>query len=153
MTTRPSGIRALHRDPGALTLVLVGGALGTAARYGCELAWPAASGQWPWATFMINVSGAFLLGVLLQGLSGAGTDTGSRRRARLLLGSGFCGAFTTYSTFSLETVNLGRSGGSAAAAVVYPLASVAAGLLAAFLGIVFGHRVSGALSGRSEGAR
>ena len=63
---------------------------------------------WPWATFMINLAGAFILGALLEGLARSGGDTGWRQRVRLFAGTGFCGAFTTYSTLALEVSLLGQ---------------------------------------------
>ena len=136
MTTRP-----VHRDAGALGLVLLGGAAGTAARYGVERGWPTAAGEWPWATSTVNIVGAVVLGMLLQALIGAGPDTGVRRRIRLLVGSGFCGAFTTYSTLALETVTSVRADAPVLAAL-YVLISLSVGVCAAFVGIVLGHRLS-----------
>lgn len=135
-----TGPRALHRDPAALSLVFVGGALGTAARYGAETTWPA-EGGWPWATFVVNLLGAFVLGLLLEALLRRGPDLGRRRRLRLLAGSGFCGAFTTYSAFALESVDLIR-GGETATAAAYLVSTVILGVIAAFAGIVVGARIS-----------
>ncbi len=84
----------------------------------------------PWGTFAVNVSGAFLLGVL----TGATLYHGLGPLPRAAVGTGFCGAYTTFSTFSYETVRLLEEG-SIAAASVSALASVAVGLLAAAAGI------------------
>ncbi|MFH1155028.1 MAG: fluoride efflux transporter CrcB [Pseudomonadota bacterium] len=91
-----------------LLLVMVGGSLGAASRYGISLLsinlWGT---RFPWGTLIVNLSGCFLIG-LLFGLS-------DRMRLltpemRLLLITGFLGALTTFSTFSIETVNAGRAG-------------------------------------------
>ncbi|GGQ65397.1 fluoride efflux transporter CrcB [Streptomyces althioticus] len=83
----------------------------------------------PWGTFTVNVAGSLVLG-LLAGAAAAGIGG---PELHLLLGTGLCGALTTYSTFSYETLRLAESGslGYAAANV---LASTAAGLGAAFAG-------------------
>jgi len=60
-------------------LIILGGALGTAIRAALEGVHPAQPGGWPWTTFAINVSGAFVLGVLLETLVRSGPDTGVRQ--------------------------------------------------------------------------
>ncbi|MEU6948950.1 fluoride efflux transporter CrcB [Streptomyces sp. NPDC046316] len=79
----------------------------------------------PWGTFTVNVVGSFVLG-LLTGVSSA--------QAHLLLGTGLCGALTTYSTFSYETLKLYESGATAYAAANVA-GSLAAGLGAVWLGV------------------
>ncbi len=128
-------LRPLHLRPSAMAWVFAGGMAGTALRYYIELLLPHDGTAWPWATFLINLSGAFLLGGLLEGLARLGEDSGWRRRARLCAGTGACGAFTTYSTFALEIVLLGRHG-HLGTAVSYGLASVVGGVVTAWLGIV-----------------
>jgi fluoride exporter len=132
--------RPLHLRPAALIWVLGGGAIGTGLRYVIEEAWPTASGGWPWATFVINVSGAFLLGVLLEGLTLLGDDDGWRQRVRLLIGTGICGAFTTYSTFALEVSLLGRDG-AIPIAIAYAAVSVVCGMASAWAGIALAGRL------------
>lgn len=128
-------LRPLHLRPSAMAWVFAGGIAGTALRYHIELLLPHDGTAWPWATFLINLSGAFVLGGLLEGLARLGEDSGWRRRARLCAGTGACGAFTTYSTFALEIVLLGRHG-YLGTAVSYGLASVVGGVVTAWLGIV-----------------
>lgn len=120
--------------------MFAGGALGTALRYAVEEAWVHGDTGWPVATFVVNVVGAFVLGLLLEMLMRRGPDTGRRRSIRLLLGTGFCGAFTTYSTFALETVRLAENG-AVATGVAYAAVSVVAGAVAAFAGIAVGGAV------------
>ncbi|MCU4186250.1 fluoride efflux transporter CrcB [Acidiferrimicrobium sp. IK] len=117
-----------------MTVVVAGGFLGAAAREAVEQALPTARGGFPAATFAINVCGAFILGALLEALVRAGDDSGWRRRTRLMAGTGFCGAFTTYSTFAVETVQLVRAG-RLGTAILYGLATVVTGLLATTAGI------------------
>jgi len=126
----------------ALALVAVGALIGTYARYAIEELVPHSSGEWPWATFGINLAGAFALGLLLEGLARMGADDGWRRRARLCVGTGACGAFTTYSTFALEGSELIRDG-HAVTGVGYLVASVAAGVVCAWLGIAVASVIRG----------
>ena len=122
-----------HLTGAGVGLVFVGGVLGTAGRYGAGEAlgpW----GPWPAATFCVNVVGAFLLGVLLEALGRRGPDVGMRQRLRLLLGTGFLGAFTTYSTLAVDTDLLVRDG-YASVAVAYAVGTVVVGFLATWSGI------------------
>jgi len=128
-------LRPLHLRPSAMAWIFAGGIAGTALRYYIEKALPHDGASWPWATFLINLTGALVLGGLLEGLARLGEDSGWRRRARLCAGTGFCGAFTTYSAFALEIVVLGR-GGHFATAASYGLLSVVGGVITAWLGIV-----------------
>ncbi len=111
-------------------LVAGGGAAGAVARYAVALALAGASARVPWGTLVINVAGSFVLGVLLGALPAG-------HAGRLLLGTGFCGGFTTFSTFSAEVVGLVERG-EAARAVLYAGGSVGAGVAAAFAGAVVG---------------
>lgn len=99
-----------------------------------EGAWPAGPGAFPWTTFWINVCGSLLLGLLLEAIAESGRDAGWRRGLRLGVGTGVIGGFTTYSTFSVETVLLLRSG-HWLLATGYALASVVTGVVAAMLGV------------------
>lgn len=132
--------RPLHLRPSSLAWVFAGGVVGTGSRYGIEVLLPHDGAAWPWATFLINLAGAFILGALLEGLVCLGDDSGWRLRARLCAGTGGCGAFTTYSTFALEAVLLGRNG-HVGAAVSYGVVSVVLGVVCAWLGIVAASRL------------
>lgn len=84
----------------------------------------------PWGTFMVNIVGSFILGLI----SGLVTYKGLGRLPSALIGTGFCGALTTFSTFSYETVRLLEEGTPSAAAWNVG-ASLVVGLLAAAAGI------------------
>ena len=129
--------RPVHLRPGLLALVFVGGVLGTAARAGVALVVPQPVGV-PLSTLMVNIVGAFLLGVLLEVLARRGPDVGVRRAVRLTVGTGFLGGFTTYSSLTAETgtLSLAGSGGVAAS---YAVGSLLLGLLTAWAGILVGH--------------
>lgn len=111
-----------------LLLVMLGGALGAAARFGVARLLPA--GDWPWATLIVNVGGGLAMGVL-AGLIGRGI-TGEP--ARLLLGVGLLGGFTTFSAFSLELVTMIERG-AWGLAMGYALASVIAAAVAVMAGL------------------
>jgi CrcB protein len=133
--------RPAHRHPGLLALILVGGSVGTAARAALESAFPADAAGIPWTTLSVNVIGSLLLGLLLETLARTGDDTGRHRAARLTLGTGVLGGFTTYSTFAVETVQRLTSG-SAAVGLLYAVASVALGAAGAALGHVMARRIT-----------
>lgn len=132
----------LHRQVVPGTLVFVGGALGTAARYGLGHALPTETGRWPTGTFVANLAGALVLGVLLESLVRAGPDAGWRRRVRLLVGTGFCGGLTTYSTLAVEADLLVRDH-HPTLALAYLSVSVVAGVLATVAGVALAARPRG----------
>ncbi|WP_375406958.1 fluoride efflux transporter FluC [uncultured Amnibacterium sp.] len=130
--------RPVHLQPAMLGVVLVGGAVGTAARAALSLVIPDVGGL-PVAILVINVVGSFLLGVLLEALTRRGADVGRRRTVRLLLGTGFCGGFTTYSTLAVGAAELLRVGATGLG-VAYAVGSVLLGALAAWVGTLVGSR-------------
>lgn len=102
-------------------LVLIGGACGAMLRYALDAKVKGRFGKaFPWGTLTVNVLGAGLLGAL----HGAGTNTAVEG----LLGTGFCGALTTFSTFELDTVHLAQ-GGEPAKAVTNVLVSLLLGIV------------------------
>jgi len=113
--------------------VSAGGVLGALARYGIGHAWPTATGGFPWATFVINVTGCLLIGALMVLV----TDIFTKPKHRLLrpfLGVGVLGGYTTFSTYAVETRNLIAAGAPGTAAL-YLLATLAAALLAVIAGM------------------
>ncbi|MBV2152649.1 fluoride efflux transporter CrcB [Kitasatospora sp. SUK 42] len=111
-------------------LVVAGAVVGAPLRYLTDRAVQSRHDSvFPWGTFTVNVSGSLVLG-LVTGAVAAGAATS---QVQLLLGTGFCGALTTYSTFSYETLRLAASG-AGRYALANVLGSVAAGLVAAYAG-------------------
>lgn len=125
--------RPVHLHPGFVLVVIVGGTFGALARYGLGGILPAPGG-WPLPTLVINLAGAFMLGALLEALVRRGPDAGRLRLVRLLVGTGFMGAFTTYSTLAVEATTL-FSAGRGADALIYVGVSVVAGAVATVAGI------------------
>jgi len=118
-----------------LVLVLVGGGLGSAARY-LVSTWTGEhfGTAFPWGTLTVNLVGCFLIG-LLATLADEAAAVGPE--ARVFLVVGVLGGFTTFSSFALDTLRLGEHD-QAARAVVYVCISVGIGLLAAVAGIAVG---------------
>lgn len=118
-------------SPPVLVGLVVAGAGGALARYLVTRAVQARTrSALPWGTFVVNVTGALLLGLL----TGAGLHHGLAEAPRIVLGVGFCGGFTTFSTLAVETVRLVESG-SPGAALRNLVGSTAAGLIAAAAGL------------------
>jgi len=113
-----------------VALVLVGGALGAPVRYLTDLMVQARHDTFfPWGTFMVNVTGSLVLGVVSAAVSLAGTPSW----LQTFVGIGFCGALTTFSTFGFETYRLIEDG-SWLEAAINVVASLAAGAVAFLLG-------------------
>jgi len=114
-------------------IVFLGGGFGSACRYGVGMLGVRMLGSsFPYGTLFINIFGSFLMGVVVEFFALKGQLPQS---ARLLLTTGVIGGFTTFSTFSLETVLLFQRG-STVAAITYVLASVLLGLAALVLAMV-----------------
>ncbi len=108
-----------------LLLVLLGGAVGAPTRYLADVAIQRLHRtSFPWGTWTVNVAGSFVLGVVAAGAS---------TWLMTLVGTGFCGALTTFSTFGYEAVRLAEEGDTGTA-VANVTGSLAVGLLAAALG-------------------
>lgn len=116
--------------------VLVAGALGAPARYLLERALRRAGEIFPWGTFVVNVTGSFAVGVV----TGAALTQGLSGDARTIVGTGFLGAYTTFSTYTYEIVRRGEEG-HPRTAVRYALASLVVGVAFAAAGLA----VTGAL--------
>jgi CrcB protein len=116
-------------------LVAIGAAIGAPLRYLTDrLVQSRHDSVFPWGTLIVNVVGSLVLGVVV-GLP-------ANNAVLALAGTGFCGALTTYSTFSYETLRLTQEG-----ARLYALAnivmSVVAGLVAAYAGVALAHAIIG----------
>ena len=123
----------VHRRPGLLVAVCLGGALGAPLRYALGRAVPPAASGFPTGTLLVNLLGCLLLGALVAGLASAAPTSLPGRYGRAFLGSGLLGAFTTYSTFAVEVDRLVLDG-HVAVALAYVAASLGGGLLAAAAG-------------------
>jgi CrcB protein len=130
----------LEAELSALLLVGLGGVLGANARY-LVSSWAAGrfGTAFPYGTFLINVSGSFLIGLILtlvvDRLSNSST-------VRLLVATGFLGAYTTFSTFAYETVALLRQG-DLRPALINALGSAALGVSGASAGILLAELLAG----------
>jgi CrcB protein len=114
-------------------LVIIGAAVGAPLRYLTDRAVQLRHDSvFPWGTFVVNVAGCLVLGLL----TGAASARHASPHLQLLIGTGLCGALTTYSTFSYETLRLTEAGAAFHAAANVVL-SVTAGLVAAFAGVWF----------------
>ena len=111
--------------------IAVGGAAGAYARILVDQLVGSAGSGWPWATFAVNVAGCFLLGYFTVRLLERLPPSTYRRP---LLGTGFCGAFTTFSTVQLELLEMLRRG-DVAMALAYALASIACGFAALMVAV------------------
>ncbi len=109
-----------------LAAVSAGGVLGALARHGIAVAWPHPLGGFPWSTWSVNVSGCFLIGVLMVAVERRLTH---RPLVRPFLGAGLLGGYTTFSTFVVEVQHA-----RPAVALLYLGATVVAALLAVAAG-------------------
>ena len=136
-TPTPSS-REQRARPDVLAAIAVGGVLGALARYGLARLIPVSAHEFPWATFWTNVSGSLALGFILVLLLERYPPA---RHARAFIGTGFIGAYTTFSTFAVETDLLVKDG-NAVTAIAYVAASLVVGLLAAWTGITVARRIA-----------
>ena len=153
LTGRPSA-RAVLRDAlreraDVLAVVAAGGAIGAAARHGVSTVAPYDDGRFPWATFLVNVSGCLAIGVLMVVVLDVGA---SHRYLRPFAGVGVLGGYTTFSAYALESRDLVATGHTVTA-LVYVLGSVLVGAAAAALGIRATQAVTGRLARHAGGSR
>jgi CrcB protein len=125
--------RPVHLRWEYLALVLIGGTVGTALRELLSITVPPLAGV-AVVTVGINLTGAFLLGTLLEALVGRGPDEGRRRHIRLVVGTGALGGFTTYSALATDTSML-LGDGRVGIAVVYAFGTLLGGAIATWAGI------------------
>jgi CrcB protein len=114
------------RDAREIAAILLGGAVGALLRTGLSRAYPFDPAGWPWATFAVNLAGAFALGYFTTRLQERLPLSAYRRP---LLGTGFCGALTTFSTVQIELLEL-LDAHRYGTAIAYAALSIAGGYLA-----------------------
>ena len=132
--------RPARRDRGldVLGVIAFGGGLGSVTRYLVSTALPVRPGHFPWATFLVNLSGCFALGLLMVFVVEIWPP---RRYLRPFLGVGVLGGFTTFSTFAVEIRGL-AAGGVRALADAYALNSLVGGLAAVWCGITLARLIA-----------
>jgi len=116
-----------HMDPKDLLLVAVGGALGACLRY-LVILWTPAEG-FPWATLSVNLIGSFALGVIIALSSNQILD----EKSTLLIATGILGAFTTMSTYSIDTITLWQD--ERLTTALYVIATAIIGPILALIGM------------------
>ena len=136
----PAPRRQLSWNPAVLAAIAAGGVLGAEARYGLSVLMPHEPGQWPLATWLTNVSGCFLIGILMVVITEL---TSPHRLVRPFLGVGILGGYTTFSTAMVDVQQMALAG-HGGAALGYMLATVTAAVAAAFAGVTL-TRASAAL--------
>jgi CrcB protein len=131
---RPGGTRV---RASVIAVVAIGGIAGTLARYAVSRIVHVAPGSFPWSTLTVNVTGSFILGLLLTLMVHRWPPT---RYARPFLAVGILGAYTTFSTYMVDADVLVKDR-HADIAAMYVIASIVLGIAAVTLGIVLGRRV------------
>ena len=122
--------------------VAIGGGVGGSIRFALTSLSPDPAGNFPTTILAINLAGAFALGWLLRFLLLSGPDEGWTRRARLGIGTGMIGGFTTYSTFIVQAMALIQTG-HLVASIGYMAISLVGGMLLVWLGMQLATRMAG----------
>ena len=138
----------VRRHVSVLGAIAAGGAVGSLARQLVGEALPTAPGAFPWGTFLINVSGSLLIGILMAVL---GLLPARHRLVRPFLGVGILGGFTTFSTYAVQSHELVRSG-HPVLAMAYLGGTVLAALLAVVGGVFLVRRFAADRDRSSDGA-
>lgn len=139
--TEPRGGTCSH-----LLAVAVGGMLGAVARHAVGEALPHQPGEYPWSTFIINVSGCLLIGVLMVSITEVWT---APQLVRPLLGVGVLGGYTTFSTYVLDAQQAVATGHAATGLLSLAVTPVS-GLLAVYVGIIVTRLVAGSRLRRKD---
>jgi CrcB protein len=132
-------LRLPRVDGGTVLAVFAGGIGGGLARYGITSWFPTSGHDFPWSTFAVNTSGAFALALVLVLVA---ERLSAQRLVRAVIGTGFIGAYTTFSSVMTSTDQLVVHG-HAQTAVLYLLGGLAAGLGAVALGLLAGRVMVG----------
>ena len=122
-----------------LAVVFAGGCVGGCARYAVTSAWTSSRGGFPWSTLAVNVAGAFVLGIVVV----LATQPHRHRHLRPLVGTGFCGALTTFSSVVVATDQLAAHH-HVPTALAYVATTTVAGLFAAAAGLAAGRALGAA---------
>lgn len=148
MSTQTSLRSIVHSRWDVVGVVAAGGALGSAARWLVNLTVPHTMGMFPWSTIIENVTGSLLLGVLLVYVLEVWRPG---RYLRAFLGTGVLGGYTTFSTFSVDVLELARNH-EGAQALAYVASSLAGGVLAAWFGMMIARALIARPSALERGA-
>ena len=124
-------------EPAAPAVVALGGVIGSLGRYAVGLLLPHGAGEFPWATVVVNVSGAFAMGLLVAFLV---DRPGVHRLARPFLGVGVLGGWTTFSALAMDVVQLGAAD-HVTLTLAYVTTTFLVGTLAIGAGTVVGQRI------------
>ena len=137
MADRGTADRDAVVELAVLATVALGGVIGSLGRYAVGVALPHQGGDFPWATLVVNVTGAFAMGLLVAYLV---DRPGVHRLARPFVGVGLLGGWTTFSALAVDAVQLGHAG-QEQVALVYVAATFLVGTLAVAAGSLLGQRV------------
>jgi CrcB protein len=132
LARHPQAHTSRRAEPSVLAAIALGGALGAPARYGAAQLIQVDPGAFPWATLWTNLTGSFALGFILALVLERFPPT---RYLRPFVATGFLGAYTTYSTFAVETVLLLKDG-HMTVALAYATSSLVAGFTVAWAGLL-----------------
>jgi CrcB protein len=127
----PAQRRPRSWHPAVLAAIAAGGVLGAEARYGLSVLIPHQPGEWPMAVWLVNISGCFLIGILMVIITEL---TSPHRLVRPFLGVGILGGYTTFSTAMVDVQQMALAG-HGGAALGYLIATVTAAVTATFAGV------------------
>ncbi len=130
-------MRVSTPEPTTLVAIGLGGALGSIGRYAVAVALPHDAGGFPWATLVVNVTGALAMGMLVGFLI---DRPGVHRLARPFVGVGILGGWTTFSALAVDVVQL-TDAGHVPVAAAYLAITFVVGVLAVAVGSVVGERI------------